>query len=70
MTLVVLLTDLSTVLSASGVMRFTIVSACGTLIGMFSGFLVWWPTDRIDASFVPMVIATGTLVWCPINNLQ
>jgi hypothetical protein len=61
LTLVALVAGLSTVLSDGVWLRFVVAASVGTFVGVFGGFLVWWPTDRIDASFVPVVVISAVL---------
>ena len=59
LTLIALGAGLSTVLSERIWLRFVVASSFGTFAGVFGGFLIWWPTDRIDASFVRVVVISA-----------
>jgi hypothetical protein len=51
----------STTLSDEGWLQFMIASIVGSFVGICGGFWIWWPADRIDAPFVPLVVASATL---------
>jgi len=59
-------TVLSTTLSDDGWLEFLLASFVGSVAGICSGFWIWWPTDGIDASFVPWVIASAILRIAPV----
>src|SRR5271170_1710715 len=59
---VALATGLATVLSDMGWARVVKASIVGTLVGLCVGFWIWWPSDGISASFVPLGVAGATLV--------
>jgi len=42
-------------------------SVLGTFAGTLSGFLIWRPADRIDASFVPVVILSAVVASVPVS---
>jgi hypothetical protein len=59
-------TVLSTSLSDEGWLEFLVASYVGSFVGICSGFWIWWPTDSIDASFVPWVVASAVLRVVPV----
>lgn len=52
---------LSAILSDGAWLRIAVASFFGTFVGALGGFLIWWPIDRIDASFVPLVVMPAVL---------
>lgn len=58
---------LSAILSDGVWLRFTGASFFGTGVGAFGGFLIWWPIDRIDASFVPLVVISAMLASATVS---
>jgi hypothetical protein len=61
LTIVALAAGFATILSHGRWIYFTAASVLGTFAGTLSGFLIWPPADRIDASFVPVVIVSAGL---------
>ena len=59
--LVALGTALSTTLSDEGWLQFMIASIVGSFAGICCGFWIWWPTDGIEASYVPLVVGEAML---------
>jgi len=59
--LVALGTALSTTLSDEGWLQFMIASIAGSFVGICCGFWIWWPTDGIEASYVPLGVAVAML---------
>jgi hypothetical protein len=59
-------TVLSTALSDEGWLEFMLASDVGSVAGICSGFWIWRPTDGIDASFVPWVVASAILRVVPV----
>ena len=62
--LVALGTGLATVLSDRGWAGVVKASIGGTVVGLCLGFWIWWPSDRISASFVPLGVAAATVASC------
>lgn len=58
---VALYTGLSTTLSASRWLRFSVASAVGTFAGQCGAYAIWRPTDSLAGSFVPFVVVVATL---------
>ena len=65
--LIALITALGTALSSEGWRWLLIASLLGGVGGIFCGFWLWWPTDGIDASWVPFVIGLSTLTSIPVS---
>jgi hypothetical protein len=59
--LVGLSTGLSTILSGGRWLRFLAVSVIGAVAGLCAGFAIWWPSDPIAGSLVPLDVVVGTL---------
>jgi hypothetical protein len=65
--LIALITGLGTALSSEGWRWLLIASLLGGIGGICCGFWLWWPTDGIDASWVPFVIGLSTLTSIPVS---
>jgi hypothetical protein len=65
--LLALITGLGTALSSEGWRWLLIASLLGGIGGICCGFWLWWPTDGIDASWVPFVIGLSTLTSIPVS---
>jgi hypothetical protein len=65
--LIVLVTGLGTALSDEGSGWLMIASVLGGVAGIFCGFKLWWPTDGIEASFVPFSIGLAALTSIPVS---
>jgi hypothetical protein len=59
--LVALMTGLSAILSNRHWLHFAIASAVGVFAGMWSGFLLFPPSDGIARSYAPLAIGVATL---------
>jgi hypothetical protein len=64
--LMALVTGLGTALSDEGSRWLMIASVLGGVAGIFCGFKLWWPTDGIEASFVPF-IGLAALTSIPVS---
>jgi hypothetical protein len=67
--LIALITGLATALSSEGWRRLLIASVLGGCGGIFLGCWLWWPADRIDASFVPFAVGLATLTSIPASMI-
>lgn len=65
--LIALVTGLGTALSGAGSGWLVIASVLGKVAGIFCGFRLWWPTDAIDASFVPFGIGLAAFTSIPVS---
>jgi hypothetical protein len=65
--LIALITGLGTALSSEGWRWLLIASLLGGIGGICCGFWLWWPTDGIDASWVPFAIGLSTLTSIPVS---
>ena len=62
-------TAFSTTLSYGSWLRFVVATFCGASVGAVSGFLLWWPIDRIEASFVPLIVISVILASSAVSLL-
>jgi hypothetical protein len=67
--LVALMTGLSAILSNGHWLRFVIASAVGVFAGMWSGFVLFPPSDGIARSYAPLVIDLATLATALVSLL-
>jgi hypothetical protein len=58
--LIALITGLASALSDEGWRWLMIASVLGGFAGICSGYRLWWPTDLIEASYVPFAIGLET----------
>jgi hypothetical protein len=58
---------LSTILSDGAWPRYIVAAFFGAFIGTLSGFRIWWPTDRISASFVPLIVISAMLASAAVS---
>jgi len=65
--LIALITGLSTALSNKGWRELVIASVLGGFAGICCGYMFWWTTDSIDASYAPWVLSLGTLASIPVS---
>jgi hypothetical protein len=66
--LIALITGLGTALSDEGSAGWLMVaSIVGVVAGIFCGFKIWWPTDRIDQSVVSFSIGLASLISIPVS---
>lgn len=65
--LIALITGLATSLSNEGWRWLLLASLLGGFAGICCGFRLWWPTDRIEASYVPFFIGLATLASIPVS---
>jgi hypothetical protein len=59
--LICLAAGLANILEHRAFPRVMVASLLGTCVGLVVGFKIWWPTDSIDASYVPVVILSAML---------
>jgi hypothetical protein len=67
LTIVALAAGFATILSHRRWIYFTGASVLGTFAGTLSGFVIWPPVDRIDASFVTVMIISAALISLPVS---
>jgi hypothetical protein len=67
LTIIALAAGFATFLSHGGRIYITAAPVLGTFAGAVSGFLIWPPTDRIEGSFVPVVVVSAVLASFPIS---
>jgi hypothetical protein len=67
LTLIALGAGFATILSNGRWVYFMAASFLGTFAGALSGFVIWRPTDRIDASFVQVVTVSAVLASIPMS---
>jgi hypothetical protein len=56
------LVGLSTILSGGSWLQFPIASIVGAFVGLVSGYAIWYPSDGIAASYLPLAVVVATLV--------
>ena len=58
---IALYASLSTILSGGRWLPAFAVSTIATFAGLCSGYVIWYPSDGIEASYLPLVVVVGTL---------